>query len=54
MLHCGAFVLGIPRNPSVIGAIITHVTKSITKRNIIERIIPLSNMAVMLYKTLTQ
>ena len=54
MLHCGAFVLGIPRNPSVIGAIIMHVTKSITKRNIIERIIPLSNMVVMLYKILTQ
>jgi len=47
------FRFGIPRNPSV-GAIITHVTKSITKRNIIERIIPLSNMVVILYKTLIQ
>lgn len=37
-----------------IGAIIMHVTKSITKRNIIERIIPLLNMVVILYKTLTQ
>ena len=40
-------------NPSV-GAIIMHVTKSITNRNIIERIIPLLNMVVILYKTLTQ
>ena len=47
------FSFGIPRNSSV-GAIIMHVTKSITKRNIIERVIPLSNMVVILYKTLTQ
>jgi hypothetical protein len=53
MLHCSLFLCGCPRNPSV-GAIIMHVTKSITKRNIIERIIPLSNMVVILYKTLIQ
>jgi hypothetical protein len=47
------FSFGIPRNSSV-GAIIMHVTKSITKRNIIERVIPLLNMVVILYKTLTQ
>ena len=53
MLHCSLFLCGCPRNPSV-GAIIMHVTKSITKRNIIERIIPLSNMVVILYKILLQ
>ena len=37
-----------------IGAIIMHVTKSITNRNIIERVIPLSNIVVMLYKMVTQ
>ncbi len=42
------FVLGGGLNPSV-GAIIMHVTKSITKRNIIERFIPLSNMANSIY-----
>lgn len=36
-----------------IGAIIMHVTKSITNRNIIERVIPLSNIVVMLYKMVT-
>ena len=32
-----------------IGAIIMHVTKSITNRNIIERVIPLSNIAKSIY-----
>ena len=49
-LYTGLFSFGIPRNPSRAegdGTIITHVTKSIIKRNIIAFIIPLSNMVVV-------